>query len=80
MADGGPAARESVPPPGEPIHLPAPSYLPVIVALGTTLALVGVVVNWVLFGVGLVITVLAIVRWIRLTREEMADLPLEHEH
>ena len=69
-----------VPPAGEAIHLPGPSYLPVIVAAGTTIALVGVVLNWVVFGIGMAITVVAIVRWARETREDVADLPLEHEH
>lgn len=69
-----------VPPPGEPIHLPDPSYLPVIVAAGTTIALVGVVVNWLIFGLGMAVAVVASARWIRQTREEMAELPLEHDH
>ena len=71
---------EPVPPPGEPVHLPGPSYLPVLVALGTTIAVIGVVVNWVMFGIGLVIVVYTVARWIRETREDIADLPLEHEH
>lgn len=69
---------EEVPPAGEPVHLPGPSYLPVLVALGTTLAVIGVVVNWVVCGIGVVIAVYCIVRWIRETREEIAELPLEH--
>ena len=72
--DGG------APPRGEEIHLPDPSYLPVVVAAGTTLAIVGVVINFVLAAIGLAITVVAIFRWVRQTREEMAELPLEHEH
>ena len=68
-----------VQPAGEAIHLPGPSYLPVIVAFGTTIALVGVVLNWVMFGIGVAITVVSIVRWARETREDIADLPLEHE-
>ena len=68
------------PPAGEPIHLPDPSYLPVIVAAGTTIAVVGVVLNWVMFGFGLAVTVIAIVRWVGQTRREMADLPLDHGH
>jgi hypothetical protein len=70
------AAHEEVPPRGEPVHLPEPSYLPVMVALGVTLALVGVVVNWAVFGAGVLIAVYCIGRWIRQTRSEMADLPL----
>ena len=69
-----------VPPPGEAIHLPGPSYLPVLVAFGITVTLVGVVLNWIVFGIGLAITVVTIVRWARETREDIADLPLEHEH
>ncbi len=74
LQDGG------VQPPGEAIHLPDPSYLPVIVAAGTTAALVGVVVNWWIFGFGVAVTVVAIARWIGQTREEMAELPLDHGH
>jgi hypothetical protein len=70
----------AVPPPGETIHLPDPSYLPVIVAAGTTLALVGVVINPVLCGLGVITAVVAIVRWIGQTRREMAELPLDHGH
>ena len=69
-----------VPPAGEPIHLPDPSYLPVIVAAGTTIAIVGVVVNYVLMAIGVLIALVAIVRWVRQTREEIAELPLEHPH
>ncbi len=69
-----------VPPPGEPIHLPDPSYLPVLVAAGTMIALVGVVVNYVILAIGTMITLVAMVRWVRQTREEMAELPLEHPH
>jgi hypothetical protein len=68
----------SLPPPTEEVHLPEPSYLPVLVALGITLALVGVILTWFLTGLGLVIFLVAAVRWIRQTREEMAELPLEH--
>ena len=71
--DGAPA-----PPPGEAVHLPGPSYLPVLTALGLTLAVTGVVLSWVLSGIGLVITVVAVWRWIRDTRRDISELPLEH--
>ena len=71
---------DDVPLPGEAIHLPGPSYLPAIVAAGTTIALVGLVLNWVLFGIGMAITIVAILRWVGQTRADIADLPLEHEH
>jgi hypothetical protein len=67
-----------VPPPGESVHLPGPSYLPVIVASGVTLILAGVVVLWVLSVAGVLITLFAVIRWVRETREEIGELPLEH--
>lgn len=77
MAEESIGRAENPPPPSEEIHLPAPSYLPVVVALGVTLAVVGVVLSWILCGVGVLITVVCVVRWIRETREDMASLPLE---
>ena len=72
-ADGG-----ALPPPSEEVHLPEPSYLPALVALGLTIALLGVLFTWVLSGIGVVIFLVATIRWIRQTREEMSELPLEH--
>lgn len=80
MADAAERHEAQPPAAGEPIHLPGPSYLPVIVAFGLTLALVGVVVNWVLFGFGMIVTIVAIARWIGQARAEIAELPLEHGH
>ncbi len=80
-ADGDPERRrhdEQVPEAGEPVHLPEPSYLPVLVAVGITIIVVGVVLNWVIVGIGVAITLVTIVRWVRAVRVEMADLPLEH--
>jgi hypothetical protein len=78
MADEVRVTGAEAEPAGEPIHLPGPSYLPVITAFGATVAIVGVVISWILVGIGVVIAVIAIVRWIRETRDEMAELPLEH--
>jgi hypothetical protein len=69
----------NVPPPGEAIHLPGPSYLPAIVALGLTLAVVGVVINIFVCGAGVLITLYAILRWVGDTRRDIAELPLEHD-
>jgi Cytochrome c oxidase subunit IV len=71
---GGPEA----PPAGEVVHLPGPSYLPVLTALGLTLAVVGIVLSIVLVVIGGLITLVAVWRWIRETREEISELPLEH--
>jgi hypothetical protein len=69
---------EEIPPPTEEVHLPDPSYLPVWTAFGITVALVGILLSWVICGIGVVIALVAIVRWIREAREEISDLPLEH--
>lgn len=71
MADGAP-------PPGEQVHLPGASYLPAWTAFGITVALVGVILNWVIVGIGVVITVVVVWKWIGETREDISQLPLEH--
>jgi len=63
------------PPPGEHIHLPGPSLQPILMALGITLALVGVTLGRFLLVSGLILTVWVTVRWIADTRREMAELP-----
>jgi cytochrome c oxidase subunit 1 len=65
-------------PPSEEVHLPDPSYMPVLLAFGVTIVVVGVVLTWVMVAIGLLIALVALFRWIRQTREEMAELPLEH--
>ena len=64
--------------PGESIHLPGPSYQPALVAFGVTLVVVGVVIQPVLSAIGLVITAVTVFRWVRDTRSEISELPLEH--
>jgi hypothetical protein len=65
-------------PPGESVHLPGPSYIPVLVALFTTIMVVSVVISWYLFALAAIIDLVIIVRWIRDTRKDIAELPLEH--
>jgi hypothetical protein len=71
---GGPEA----PPAGEAVHLPGPTYLPVITAAGVSMAVIGIVVWWVLVVIGVVVTLVAVWRWIGDTRQDVAELPLEH--
>ncbi|HKF81074.1 MAG TPA: hypothetical protein VKB17_09645 [Thermoleophilaceae bacterium] len=73
-----PRPDDGVPPAGEAVHLPGPSYLPALTAFGVTLSLVGIVVLWVITVIGVVITVIAVARWIRETREDISELPLGH--
>jgi hypothetical protein len=69
---------EPAPPPGEAVHLPGPTFLPVVTAFGLTIAITGIVLSWVLVGLGVVIVVIALSRWIRETRRDISELPLEH--
>jgi hypothetical protein len=78
MAEEVHVSEPSADEPGELVHLPGPSYLPVATAFGLTLAVIGVVLSWILVAIGVVIALVAIVRWIGETREEISELPLEH--
>lgn len=78
MAEHHPPQQEAPPPASEAVHLPGPSYLPALTALGVMLAVVGVVVTLPMLVIGVLITVVSIWRWIRETRQEIAELPLEH--
>jgi hypothetical protein len=66
--------------PGEAIHLPGPSYHPVALAFGLTLAITGVVIFPALTVIGLAIVLVTLWMWIRDTRREIRELPLEHDH
>jgi hypothetical protein len=66
-----------VPPVGEEIHLPGPSVLPVLTALGITLALVGITTFIEFTVIGLLLTIFCVVRWIKDTRREVDELPLD---
>ena len=67
------------PPAGEEIHLPGPSILPLISAIGITLIVIGTTLGWYLSAIGLVVLVIAAVRWIRDTRRDVAALPEHHQ-
>ena len=69
---------EQLTPPTEEVHLPGPSYLPVWLAFGITVLLVGLLLSWVICGIGGAIALIVLFRWIRDTRQDIADLPLEH--
>ncbi|HEV2771858.1 MAG TPA: hypothetical protein VGV57_03375 [Thermoleophilaceae bacterium] len=82
MAEPAPEQRglraEAPPAASEDIHLPGPTYLPIMVAGGIALALVGILANLVVFLLGMVTWIVAVVLWSRSVREEIAELPLEH--
>ncbi len=68
------------PPTGEEIHLPGPSILPLLTAVGVTLAVVGITTSLILVVGGGVLTIACVARWILDTRREVGELPLEHRH
>ena len=74
------SAERDTPPVGEEIHLPGPSLIPLMSAIGITLVVVGTTITLVLSIIGLVIVVVTTVMWIRDTRRDIADLPEDHGH
>ena len=71
-----------VPPAGEEIHLPGGSIQPLLLTVGITIALVGVTTTVCpRRSPARILAVCVIVRWIRDTRRDIDELPLEHaEH
>jgi hypothetical protein len=65
-------------PAGEAIHLPGPSYLPVLTAAGAAIAIVGLTQSWIVVGIGVLIAVIASGKWISHTRQDISELPLSH--
>jgi Flp pilus assembly protein TadB len=71
-------ARQQAPPAGEDVHLPGPTVLPLVTAVGLTLIVIGTTLTWIASVVGLVIVVLTAIRWIRGTRRDISELPERH--
>jgi hypothetical protein len=69
---------EQPPPVGEEIHLPGPSLLPLVSAIGITLAIVGTTLSLIISVFGLIIVIVTTVLWIRSTRRDVDELPEEH--
>jgi len=72
--------QQQAPPVGEELHLPGPSLIPFACAIGITLIVIGTTITWLLSIIGGVIFIVTVVRWIRDTRRDMAELPAEHHH
>jgi ABC-type transport system involved in cytochrome c biogenesis permease subunit len=66
------------PPVGEEVHLPGPSILPLLTAVGITLAVVGITTSLILVIGGAVLTIACVMRWIGDTRRDIDELPLDH--
>lgn len=66
-----------VPPTGEEVHLPGPSILPLLTAVGVTLILIGITTYIELTVIGLILTIVVVLRWVRDTRRDIDELPLD---
>ena len=69
---------QEAPPVAEEVHLPGPTLIPLFTAVGITLIVIGTTINWIFSGIGVVIFVLCLIRWIRDTRRAVEALPEEH--
>ncbi len=65
-----------VPPVGEEIHLPGPSIIPFLTAVGITMIIVGLTTFIVVTIAGIVLTVACVGRWIADVRRDIDELPL----
>jgi hypothetical protein len=74
------AHEDEAPPSGEEIHLPGPSLIPFLNAVGISMAIVGITTFWIVSVVGIVLFLVTLVRWIRDVRRDFDELPLEHHH
>ena len=73
-------ATDAVPPAGEEIHLPGGSIIPLVVAIGITLTVIGTTIWWVWSALGFTITVVSVGLWIRDVRRDVDELPEDHHH
>ena len=69
---------QEAPPPGEEIRLPGPTFIPMIMAAGIALGVIGITINFIISIVGIIIFLITLVRWIRETRRDISELPLDH--
>jgi hypothetical protein len=70
--------NDETPPVGEEIHLPGPSLIPLLVAIGITMIVIGSTLGWWLSIVGLVVFLVTTAVWIRDTRRDIDELPEDH--
>jgi hypothetical protein len=62
----------------EEVHMPEPSMLPIVNAVGVTLSLVGLTLSIAITIIGLVIFLVTLVAWVRAAAHEISELPLDH--
>jgi hypothetical protein len=69
---------QEAPPVAEEIHLPGPTLIPLVCAVGITMMVIGTTISWFVSGIGVIIFVLSVIRWVRDTRRDVQALPDEH--
>ncbi len=74
-AGGDQPLHADAPPVGEEIHLPGPSAIPMLNALGVALALVGLTLGFPVTLAGLLLFSWSLQRWVRDTRRDIDHLP-----
>ncbi len=75
------ATERQLPPIGDEIHLPGPSAQPLLFALFSTIALLGVTLNPpIIFIVGMTGLLITLYTWVRDARAEFKALPDHHGH
>jgi hypothetical protein len=72
------AIPEDPPPVSEEVHLPGPSLIPFMSAIGITLIVIGTTIDSLFSIIGAIIFLFTTYRWIRDTRRDVAELPEEH--
>jgi chromate transport protein ChrA len=70
--------ERTAPEAGEEIHLPGPTAIPFVMAIGITLGVIGTTISWYISIVGVVIFLICLYRWIKDTRRDIEALPEEH--
>jgi uncharacterized membrane protein len=74
------AHEEQAPPAGEEIHLPGPSLVPFLNAVGLSLTIVGITTFRIVSVAGILLFLFTLLRWVRDVRRDFDELPLEHHH
>ena len=66
------------PPVGDVVHMPEPSMLPIVNAVGVSLSIVGLTLSIAITIIGLVIFLSTLVIWVRSAAHDISELPLDH--
>jgi hypothetical protein len=77
--DAPPGITDPAPPVGEEIHLPGPTILPLLNAIGITLIVIGTTITILLSIVGAIIFVVTTAKWIADTRRDVEALPIKRD-